>query len=262
VDPARHEEGVHPGDGGAPVVADHVRPFDAERHGERDDVVDDGLHPVRLDLLRLAGVAEAAQVGRDHPEAALDQRRDLVAPQVGGVGEAVQQHDRGALPLVEIGDVHAVDVDELLVRHAVSLNNRSAKNSLKPNSGTSSGATMLSRPVTCAAKFLAISRRTRRLRSTAAGPNATCSLLMREAPKSSRSSRNCRSSTYGVKAAGDQSPEPSRISQTVLESRSAHDRPVPSTVSALPASSPMSTTPSASGGPSGTLDTDGHTDSG
>ncbi len=120
VDPAGHQERVHPGDGRAPVVADHVRAADAELGGERDDVVDDRLHAVRLDLLRLGGVAEAAQVGRDHPEPALGERRDLVPPQVGGVGVAVQQDDGVALALVHVGDVDVVDAHRLLLGHAVS----------------------------------------------------------------------------------------------------------------------------------------------
>ncbi|MFC7612591.1 hypothetical protein ACFQV2_01910 [Actinokineospora soli] len=120
----------------------------------------------------------------------------------------------------------------------------------------------MSRPVTCAAKFSAISSRTRRRRAAASGPNSQCSLAMIPAPKCSRSMRNFRSARYGSNAGGDQSSEPTRISHTVRVSRRLHDRPVPSTVSALPASSPTSTTPSVTTGCSGNIATDGHTFSG
>ena len=54
---------------------------------------------VGVDAVGLVGRAEAAQVGGDDLVAGGDQRRDLVAPQVVGVGPAVQQHDGRALAL-------------------------------------------------------------------------------------------------------------------------------------------------------------------
>jgi hypothetical protein len=58
-------------------------------------VLEELAHRVCLDALGLVRLAEAPQVGRDHPEAGVHQRANLVTPDVAGVGKAVEQEDTG-----------------------------------------------------------------------------------------------------------------------------------------------------------------------
>src|SRR5436190_5887222 len=102
VDPVGVQPGEHPRERRAPVVPDDVRALDSERVEDRDDVGRDRRDPVAVDLLRPVGLAEAAQVGRDHAEAGVGERRRLLPPQVRRVREAVQEDYRRPLAL----DVH------------------------------------------------------------------------------------------------------------------------------------------------------------
>ena len=95
VDAVGDERRHRPRQGRTPVVTDDVGAFDAERVEDADDVAGDVENAVALDLDRLRRLAEAAQVGGDHAEPGVEQRRHLVAPQRVRVGEAVeQQHGR------------------------------------------------------------------------------------------------------------------------------------------------------------------------
>ena len=59
---------VTPCDRAAPVVADNRERIDAERIGQQEDA-DDLVRAVILDLRRLRGLAIAALIGRDAPDA-------------------------------------------------------------------------------------------------------------------------------------------------------------------------------------------------
>ena len=69
-------------------------------------------HPVGLDRARLGGAAVPADVDRDRPVPRVGERRELMAPRVPGLGEAVdEQHERAAALLAEV-DAPAGDVDQ------------------------------------------------------------------------------------------------------------------------------------------------------
>ena len=91
-DPVRRERGERPADRRSPVVPDDVRgrhapAGPARRAGRRRAA------PTSYDAGPV-GRPEAAQVGRDRPEAGRGQRRHLVPPQLVRVREAVQQQHR------------------------------------------------------------------------------------------------------------------------------------------------------------------------
>ena len=67
--------------------------LEAERIGEREDVVDQLVGLVILDLLRPVRAGEAALVGHDQTEIVLEQRREL-APGAVRFGKAVEEDDR------------------------------------------------------------------------------------------------------------------------------------------------------------------------
>jgi hypothetical protein len=72
----------------------------------RDEVVD----VVRLGRRGPVRTTEAPAVGRQHVVAGVGKGRNLVAPRVGEIGEAVQEHDRGLcarLTGLEDGEVDA-----------------------------------------------------------------------------------------------------------------------------------------------------------
>ena len=106
----RHQR-ERPRDARAPVVADDVRALDLQRVQNRDRVGDAAANAIVVDLFRLARLAEAAQVGRDHAQSGAREGRDLVAPEPRGVGEAVQQEHRRTFALVEHRQLDAVAVD-------------------------------------------------------------------------------------------------------------------------------------------------------
>ena len=66
----------------------------AEVIEQSDEVVGELGDAVRLDLAWCRRVAVAALVGGDDMVAGLGERRHLVTPRVGELGEAVAQHDR------------------------------------------------------------------------------------------------------------------------------------------------------------------------
>ena len=75
-------------------MTDDVGPFDPDAVEDAEDVADEVEDPVALDLSRPRRLAEAAQVGGDHPEAGRRECVGLIAPQPVGVGEAMQHDDR------------------------------------------------------------------------------------------------------------------------------------------------------------------------
>ena len=83
----------------------------AERGDQADDVADQVQLRVLVDGLGRSRLPVAALVGGDRVVAGLGQRRELVAPRVPGLGEAVAEHDEGTL--AGLGDVHldAVGLD-------------------------------------------------------------------------------------------------------------------------------------------------------
>ena len=68
-----------------------MRAFDAAVVEDAQRVLHGEEHVCRRDIGRDVGLAECALVGCDDSVARVDERRDLVAPQVGRVGPAVQQ---------------------------------------------------------------------------------------------------------------------------------------------------------------------------
>ena len=111
VDAIGRDQGEHPRERRAPVVADDVGALGAGVAQHRQHVADQQVHPVRLDGSGLSERAVAAQVRNDHPEAGVGQRRDLVAPQPSRIGKAVQQHHRPALAGHVVFDPDPVDVN-------------------------------------------------------------------------------------------------------------------------------------------------------
>src|SRR5207237_10632491 len=111
LDAVRREGGDDPGETRAEVVAYDPHTFDVERVEDREHVRKAVADPVRVDFGRLLGVAEPAEVGRDHAEARVDERRDLVAPDVMRVRKAVQEQHRRPAALVEDGELDAVTLD-------------------------------------------------------------------------------------------------------------------------------------------------------
>ena len=89
-------------------MSDDVGALDAERVENRDHVRDAVGDRVLLDAFRPLRLAEAAQVGRDHALAGLDERRDLMSPEPRRIGKPVEQEYRGAAALVEHGQSDAV----------------------------------------------------------------------------------------------------------------------------------------------------------
>ncbi len=86
-----------------------MRPLDAERVQEADEVVGEHLHVVVLE--RLVGCPVPALVVVDDPEAGLrDQRRDRVEVEVSEPC-AVDLHDRLTIPRDPVPHVDAVDLD-------------------------------------------------------------------------------------------------------------------------------------------------------
>jgi hypothetical protein len=92
-----------PRDDTAPVVADNVRAFLAERMDECQDIIDERLDVVAAG--RLVGEVVAAEVGRHGAEAGFSERGQLVAPRVPALGEAVEKQHERAFAL--FGDVEA-----------------------------------------------------------------------------------------------------------------------------------------------------------
>ena len=85
-----------------------------------DEVADQMDLGVVAHLGRHVGLAVPALVGRQHVEAGIGQRDELVTPRVPALGEPVAQHHRGPVGRPRLGDVHAdaVGVDEPVRGHA------------------------------------------------------------------------------------------------------------------------------------------------
>ena len=109
LDLGRKLRGIGIGDHEADIVAGEPHAPVAERRGERVDVLRHRLLVVAL--RRLGGLAEAAQIGRDHG-VRLGQLGDQRPPHVAGLGVAVQQDHRLAVAGGEIVEPDAVDVGE------------------------------------------------------------------------------------------------------------------------------------------------------
>ncbi len=107
---AGSEGGEHPGQAGAPVVADYMGRADVLLGEDRHDIPGQPGHRVGLDRLGLVGAPVAAQVGDDDLEPGPGERRHLVPPQAPGVGKAVQQHDRAPLAGHLVLDTDPVDI--------------------------------------------------------------------------------------------------------------------------------------------------------
>ena len=116
--PVRDEHRGEPRHGRTPVVPDDVRRLDAQLVEDAGHVRDDVRQRVGRDLVRALGLTEAAQVRHDHPEAVVHQVRDLMAPQVAGVGPAVQEQHRHARAMLCHIQRDAVDLQQLSLRCA------------------------------------------------------------------------------------------------------------------------------------------------
>lgn len=73
----------------APVVADEDRLVDFQMIKQPDQIAGQMLDVIGLDWLGPIGRAIAALVGRDHADAGLTQRLDLMAPGEGEFGPAM-----------------------------------------------------------------------------------------------------------------------------------------------------------------------------
>ncbi len=122
--PAHHvrpqQRGV-PGHRRAPVVPDDERPLLAQRADQPDHVPHQVQDAVVGHVLGVVAAAVPALVRRDHPEAGLGQRPELVPPGVPGLREAVQQQHERALALLRDVQLNAVHVDHPMLNHASSI---------------------------------------------------------------------------------------------------------------------------------------------
>jgi hypothetical protein len=105
------ERGEGPRDRRAPVVPDQREPLEPQRVGDALQIGEQVGDRVVLDRGRLVGIAEPAQVGRDHAAPGCDQRGHLLAPHEVGIGPAVEQHDRFAFAFDEHVQSHAVHIE-------------------------------------------------------------------------------------------------------------------------------------------------------
>ena len=109
-----------PDDEAAPVVADEDRLVDLEMIEQPDEIAGQMLHVVGLDRLGPVGRAIAALVRRDHADAGLAQRLDLVTPGKRHLRPAVAEHHRrrvGLRPRLVVAHANTVRLGELQRRH-------------------------------------------------------------------------------------------------------------------------------------------------
>ena len=92
-------------------MADHPCALDAGRVEDRHEVGHRVREAIRVDRGGPVRRAEAAHVGREHAQAGRRERRHLVAPEVRGVRESMDEQDRRALALVEDLEVEPVARD-------------------------------------------------------------------------------------------------------------------------------------------------------
>ena len=109
-----------PDDEAAPVVADEDRLVDLEMIEQADEIASQMLDVVVLDRLGPVGRAIAALVRRDHANAGLAQRLDLVTPGERELRPAMAQHHRRRVGLrtgLVIAHANPVRLRELQRRH-------------------------------------------------------------------------------------------------------------------------------------------------
>jgi hypothetical protein len=92
-------------------VPHNVHPGDAKALEDAAQVVKDLAYAVVRGALGPGRLTEPPEVGRDHAVAGGNQRLDLVAPQVGAVGEAVEEQDAGSGARVDDAEIEAADPD-------------------------------------------------------------------------------------------------------------------------------------------------------
>jgi hypothetical protein len=107
-----------PSNDAAPVMADEVKPSDAERVGQGDDIAEELGERVLADALGLVAGVVAPLVGNDDPISGGSERTDLPSPADPEVREAVQEHDRLTPGRPGLNDMkpNASGVDELMFR--------------------------------------------------------------------------------------------------------------------------------------------------
>ncbi|MFO0634089.1 MAG: hypothetical protein U0168_14685 [Nannocystaceae bacterium] len=91
-------------------MTDDVGRVQTQGRDELGDVVGEALHGVTGDRAGLVGEVVAAQIGRVHVEPGRGQARELVAPRVPELGEAVQQQHRRPRTRPRRRDVDAVQL--------------------------------------------------------------------------------------------------------------------------------------------------------
>ena len=109
-----------PDDKAAPVVADEDRLVDLEMIEQADEIAGQVLDVVGLDRLGPVGRAIAALIRRNHPNAGLAQRLDLVAPGKRDLRPAMAEDDRrrvGFRAGIVVAHANAVGLGELQRRH-------------------------------------------------------------------------------------------------------------------------------------------------
>ena len=104
VNPLRPAESGTPGDRSAPVVADERELLDAERIGERENIVDELARLIFRDIGRPVRSSEAPLVGHDKPEPVLQPRRKL-APRAVRFRETMEQDHRRVRRIARKRDV-------------------------------------------------------------------------------------------------------------------------------------------------------------
>jgi len=99
-DAVRAQHGREPRHRRAPVMADDVRPVQAEPVQYRGHVGDRVPQPVRGHVGGALRAPEPAHVRRDDPEPVGRQERDLMAPEPGGIRPAVQEQDGDPIAMI------------------------------------------------------------------------------------------------------------------------------------------------------------------
>jgi hypothetical protein len=95
-------------------VADHDRGVRSDRGDDPGDVVREVEHPVGVERGWLGRAAVAADVERDRVEAGLGDGRQLVAPRIPALGEAVHEEHERARALLRDVDATGADVEQAM----------------------------------------------------------------------------------------------------------------------------------------------------
>src|SRR4051794_25223782 len=126
VDDLRVVHRKRPGNGSAPVVADHQRGLRAALLDETVNVGGELVGAVSRYAGRLRGQVVAAGVRRDDPKARRGERRDLSPPAVPELGEAVQQDDQRPVTSLDVMQPHVahlgvalLELSRVVEHHAV-----------------------------------------------------------------------------------------------------------------------------------------------